>query len=90
MNINILELVTPLITLACLIVGFVIHNTKVLKERLDDFIPLIVTVLGIVLGLALDGPSIKNAIIGALSGLSSTGLYEAFKNLIEKGRRLDA
>ena len=68
----------------CLCVGFII------KQSLDfipnKYIPLIMGLLGLAINIAMNFSAIDaNVILGGLfSGLASTGLYEAFKNLIIK------
>lgn len=83
MNIEfITEFISPIALIICLAVGFILrfclNNTTV-----NRFIPCIVAVLGIVIvawaELAFT-PSVVAA--GLISGLSSTGLYEAFKQII--------
>ncbi|HAP4298491.1 TPA: holin, partial [Enterococcus faecalis] len=39
----------PLVVLGCLAVGFVIKNTNILKDKYNQFIPLIVFILGILI-----------------------------------------
>lgn len=76
----------PIIIIACLVVGYVVKNL-VPNEKINKFIPLIVAVLGAVLnvwytGWIVDLPTI---LTGAISGLASTGLYEAFANFLKNG-----
>lgn len=75
---------SPMIVLACLVVGWVIKNL-IPDERVNKFIPLIVMVLGIFLNIWVGGWIIDLPIIltGAISGLASTGLYEAFDQIIK-------
>ena len=39
--------------------------------------------VGLVLNLAVSGLSIENAVYGALMGLASTGMHQAFTRFIE-------
>lgn len=79
------EFVSPIALLVCLVVGFIIKSFG--NEKINRFIPLIVAVLGLLI-CAWDAmaftPSICAA--GLISGLASTGLYEAFKQLIGFGK----
>lgn len=72
--------------LAALVVGYIIKHA-VKKERVNDFIPLICALVGIIVVLAVDIPtgecSVYSVIIGAISGIAATGVYEAFANFIE-------
>ena len=74
--------ISPIIVIACLCVGFVLKHA-IPSEKLDHFIPLIVMVLGIILNFWAAGAiALETAVTGAVSGLASTGLYEAFTQLI--------
>ena len=59
-----------------------------IKQSLDfisnKYIPLIMLVLGTILGIVSSGLSLESILSGMVSGLASTGLYEAFRNLINK------
>ena len=78
------SLVSPLIVIACLMVGYVLKNI-VPDDRVNRFIPLILAVVGIISNIWFLGTFDFNTVmVGAASGLASTGTYEAFKNLIEK------
>lgn len=69
----------------CLCVGFVLKHL-VPTDKVNRFIPLIMAVLGVLLNLWIVGWNITpEAILGGLaSGLASTGMYELFKNFIDK------
>lgn len=68
----------------CLCIGYVIKTS--LDFIPNKYIPLIMLVLGTVLGIVtnLSDLSIDVVLTGMVSGLASTGLYEMFKNLINK------
>lgn len=72
------EVLVPIIVLACLIVGYVIKATPKLRGG-REFIPFIVCVLGAVLGGVVNGFTVEAIVIGAASGLSSTGINQAFR-----------
>lgn len=68
----------------CLCVGFVVK--KWIKDVDNKYIPTIVAVLGLILKVVFyfnNGITLELILSGLLSGLASTGLYEAFRNLIE-------
>lgn len=81
--------ITSWINVAALVlalcVGYVIKHA-VKSERLDDFIPLICAAVGIAVVASTDAASgaltIYSIVIGAMSGLAATGLYEAFANML--------
>lgn len=89
------EFTVPVVLLVCLCAGYIIKNS--LDFIPNKYIPLILAVLGIVVNLIncsveinqnISDPSLGPLILrtivgGAMSGLMSTGTYEAFRNLIE-------
>ena len=78
------SLISPIIVVACLIVGYVLKNICP-NEQVNRYIPLIVCVIGIICNVwALQSFTFSTVVAGAASGLASTGTYETFKNLIEK------
>lgn len=79
---NVQEFIVPIIVLACLVIGYVIKHTPYLDKVANNYIPLIVTVLGASLGVFTSGLSIEPIIYGAVSGLASTGLHQAFKRVL--------
>lgn len=73
------ELYIPIIVVAGLVVGYLWKNFFPADNK---WIPLILAVLGAVLGAILQGLSVESIVAGALSGLVATGLHQAFKQLI--------
>lgn len=74
----------PIVVGVCLCVGYILKNV-VPNEKVNRFIPLIMGVLGVTLNAWINLNFTPEILLGGLlSGLSSTGLYEAFKNLINK------
>lgn len=69
----------------CLCVGYVIKRS--LNFIPNKYIPLIMACLGLILSICtnLDKITLEVVLTGLFSGLASTGCYEAFKNLINKG-----
>ena len=67
----------------CLCIGYIIKNATNVANR---YIPLIMGILGVILNTWLNNWSFTPAILlgGLFSGLASTGLYEAFRNIIER------
>lgn len=74
----------PVILGICLCVGFVV------KQWVDDidnkYIPTLVSILGIVLSTWMNTWQLTPEVIlsGLASGLASTGMYELFRQYIEK------
>lgn len=67
----------------CLCVGYVIKNL-IPNDKINRFIPLIMLVLGVVINAWINDFIIVPEVVlgGMFSGLASTGLYEAFRNII--------
>ena len=75
----------PVIVIACLVVGYIIKTTPVLTNKVNDYIPLIVGLLGAMLGLVKNGFAVESIVYGAVSGLASTGLHQSFTRIISQG-----
>lgn len=77
------EYISGIALVAALCVGYILKNL-VPNEGVNKFIPLIAALTGLVICLWEAGwvaaPEI--VVTGIVSGLASTGLYEAFKNFI--------
>ena len=89
MNINELASFINLIILGiCLCVGYIIKEA-IPSNKINRFIPLIMGVLGTLLAVISNSHQINLEVIlmGLISGLASTGLYETFRNLINKEER---
>lgn len=76
----------PTILVLGLCVGYIVKNL-IPNDSINRFIPLIVGVVGLVAGvvsaITTGTPITLELIVGAiLSGLSSTAVYEQFKNLM--------
>ena len=69
----------------CLCVGYIIKNI-IPTDKFNKYIPLIVGVLGMILAIInnINNVILESVLMGLLSGLASTGLYETFKNLFMK------
>ncbi len=74
----------PVIVGTCLCVGYIVKNV-VTTAKVNRFIPLIMGVLGLGLNVWINLEVSPEIILGGLiSGLASTGLYEAFHQFIKK------
>lgn len=70
------------VVVACLCGGYIIK--KWIKDVENKYIPTILAVAGAVLNAVVSGVSIETIVYGALMGLSSTGLHQAFTKWVEK------
>ena len=77
-------MVIPIVTAACLILGFIVK--KWIKDVENKWIPTILAVFGAALA-CVTGKAISVELIvsGAFSGLASTGLHQVFKQLVTGG-----
>lgn len=73
----------PVIVGICLCLGYIIK--KWVADVDNKYIPTINAAVGLALALWLQGWQLSPNIIltGLFSGLAATGLYEAFRNLLE-------
>lgn len=75
----------PVIVGICVCVGYVLRSV-VPTDKVNKFIPLIMAVLGVGLNCWIAASVSPDIILGGMfSGLASTGMYEAFKQLIVGG-----
>lgn len=72
----------PVIVVACVIVGYIIKVTPPFAKVANNYIPLIVTALGAILGVITNGLTLEAIVYGAVSGLASTGLHQVFTQLL--------
>lgn len=74
------------VMVACLVVGYIIKHATFLKWIPNDDIPVALAILGAIVNTIVGGLSIESIVYGALMGLASTGLHQAFKQFIEKSK----
>lgn len=73
----------PVVMAACLVAGYCIKHISWLDTVGNEYIPSILAILGAVLGcVAAGGVSLENVVYGAVTGLASTGLHQAFSQLL--------
>lgn len=69
------------VLVACLVVGYILKTS--FESFPNKYIPTVLAFVGLVLNLAVSGMTIENAVYGALMGLASTGMHQAFTRFIE-------
>lgn len=69
------------VVLACLVVGYIIKSS--LDFIPNKYIPTILALVGAVLNAVVSGLNVENVVYGAVMGLASTGMHQAFKQFIE-------
>ena len=71
------------VMMACLVVGYIIKHATFLKKIPNNDIPVILAIFGALLNLLVGGLSVESVVYGAVMGLSSTGLHQAFTRFVE-------
>lgn len=69
------------VMVACLVVGYIIKTSFDMIQ--NKYIPTILAVVGAVLNAIVSGVSVNSIVYGALMGLASTGLHQAFTRFVE-------
>lgn len=79
------ELFLPVVAGICLCAGYALRAASLIPKR---WIPLFNAALGTLLAVWMEWGSITPAVVlgGMFSGLASTGMHEALKNLLEPER----
>lgn len=77
MNIDFIDgMIMPIITAACLCIGFVM---KKWMPTDDKWIPTVLLIIGGLSGLILFGVDYEGIVKGMVSGLAAVGLHQMFK-----------
>ena len=69
------------VMVACLVVGYIIKASFDMIP--NKYIPTILAVVGAILNAIVSGVSVNSIVYGALMGLASTGLHQAFTRFVE-------
>ena len=75
------------VILACLVIGYIIKHASFMKWVPNDDIPVVLAFVGAAANLFVSGLSFESAIYGAVMGLASTGMHQAFKKWIENANK---
>lgn len=77
MNVDFIDgMIMPIITAACLCIGFVM---KKWMPTDDKWIPTVLLVIGALSGLILFGVDYEGVVKGMVSGLAAVGFHQVFK-----------
>jgi len=76
--------IVVVVLVICLCVGYIIKHA-ISTDKINRYIPLIMAVLGVILNIWINSFKITPEIIlgSLISGLASTGMHQAFKEIIE-------
>ena len=79
---NIQNILNPVIIGLCLLIGNTLKSS--IPKLPNQYIPLVLGLIGVVLSVVLNGLSTNNILIGLVSGLSATGAHQAYRGLVDK------
>jgi hypothetical protein len=80
---NLIEYFVLVVMVACLVVGYIIKHATFLKWIPNDDIPVILAFVGVIMNAVVGGISVESIVYGALMGLASTGMHQAFSRFVE-------
>lgn len=81
------EYFVVVVMVACLVVGYIIK--KSFDKIPNKYIPTILAVFGAILNPIVSGLSVETVVYGALMGLASTGLHQAFTRFVENNKETE-
>ena len=77
MNLSVIDaMLIPVITAACLCIGYVM---KKWLPTDDKWIPTVLLIIGAISGVIMFGADFEGIVKGMVSGLAAVGLHQAFK-----------
>ena len=77
------QYVAAVVMIGCLVVGYIIKHASFMKWMPNDDIPAVLAAVGAVLNVIYAGFTLETVVFGAMMGLASTGLHQAFKKFVE-------
>ncbi|WP_281665792.1 phage holin family protein [Gemella morbillorum] len=78
---NIQQFLNPIVIGLCLLIGNTLKSS--IPKLPNEYIPLVLSGIGAILSVTLNGFSGTNIIIGIVSGLSATGAHQVYKGFKE-------
>lgn len=76
------QFISPMIVGLCWLIGNTLKSS--VPKLPNNYIPLVLGMIGAILMIVLNGFSGQNIIIGIVSGLSATGMHQVYKGLKEE------
>lgn len=77
------------VVVACLVIGYIIKHATFLKWIDNNDIPVILSLFGAIINTIISGISVESIVYGAVMGLASTGLHQAFTKWVEKDTKTE-
>lgn len=75
------QFLVPGVVAGCLVIGYCLKHITALK--INDYIPTILAFSGAIIAGLMNGFYVETVIAGAMSGLASTGLHQAFTRFLD-------
>ena len=75
------QFLEPGVVAGCLVIGYCLKHITALK--INDYIPTILAFSGAIIAGLMNGFYVETVIAGAISGLASTGLHQAFTRFMD-------
>lgn len=75
--VDIQKFVNPTLVVILWAVGIVIKHTKVFEKVKNNFIPVILSVVGIIINLFMSGVSFQSAIVGFVTAMVCVGVHKS-------------
>lgn len=73
----------------CLCIGYLIKHA-IPNDEVNKYIPIVMAVVGLAVEVWMVGSFTPETVLtGMVSGLASSGLYDAFANIIDKNNQID-
>ena len=81
--VDIQSFINPTLAVILWAIGIAIKHTKVFEKIKNNFIPVILSVLGIVINLFMSGVSVQSAIIGFVTAMVCVGIHKSGNETIK-------
>lgn len=75
------QFISPAVVAICWLIGNTLKSS--VPKLPNNYIPLALGLTGAILMVVLNGFSGQNLIIGVVSGLSATGVHQAYKGILK-------
>lgn len=81
--VDIQSFVNPTLAVILWAIGIAIKHTKVFEKIKNNFIPVILSVLGIIINLLMSGVSVQSAIAGFVTAMVCVGIHKSGNETIK-------
>ena len=81
--VDIQSFVNPTLAVILWAIGIAIKHTKVFEKIKNNFIPAILSVLGIIINLFMSGVSLQSVIVGFVTSMVCVGIHKSGKETLK-------